>query len=349
VPVRPVDFSDRVRQKAGGQAALERIAVGIQRLLNVLERELIAGIRTLEMKISDAGPQELRIEPHLLGLAGLELLHRQRVVAHKHPSTGTHLWYAPIRLTGTDYGQKLDGLIETYLATTNPLFTAGLGDPLEISVFKILREIRRNDRRFMFLGSFDLSARDALGRFRKIEPTTNYNEVALDGPPDFVFFDPTSGETAIIECKNHREWVYPSSEAMKTLIAKALAAEMTPVIVARRISAITKFLFCEPAGILAHETYNQLYPETDDARALAEVVKNVRGLGYFDVRASEEPSPRTVRFFTDLLPGLLPGAAEKFRRHSVSLQAWVSGAMPWRELRQQLAGQYGGADHEMDF
>jgi hypothetical protein len=148
-------------------------------------------------------------------------MHRKRVAAHTHPSTGTHLWYAPVRLTEIDYGQKLAGLVETYLATTNPLFTAALGDPLEISVFKILREIRRNDRRFMFLGSFDLTARDALGRFRKIEPTTNYNEVALDGPPDFVFFDPASGETAIIECKNHREWLYPSSEAMKTLIAKA--------------------------------------------------------------------------------------------------------------------------------
>src|SRR5262249_36955185 len=155
--------------------------------------------------ISDAGPQELRIEPHHLSLAGLELMHRKRVVAHKHPSTGDHYWYAPIRLTEIDYGQKLAGLVDTYLATTNRLFTSALGDPLEISVFKILRELRRNDKRFMFLGSFDLSARDALSRFRKTEPTTNYHEAVLDGPPDFVFFDPASGETAFIECKNHRE------------------------------------------------------------------------------------------------------------------------------------------------
>jgi hypothetical protein len=164
-----------------------------------------------------------------------------------------------------------------------------------------------------------------------------------------VIFEPISGEAAIIECKNHREWVYPTSAIIKSLVAKALAAQMTPIIVARRMSAITKFLLCEPAGILAHETYNQLYPETEAGEALAEAVRNNRGLGYFDVRASEEPLPRTIRFFTELLPGLLPTAAQKFRGHSGSLQAWVDGAMPWRELRQILAGQYDGADHEMDF
>src|SRR5262249_995477 len=151
-----------------------------------------------------------------------------------------------------------------------------------------------------------------------------------------------SGESAIIECKNQREWVYPTSEPIKTLVAKALAAQMTPILIARRMSAITKFLLCEPAGILAHETYNQLYPETDKGRALAEAVRNNRGLGYFDVRASEEPLPRTVRFLTELLPGLLPVAAEKFRKNAAALQAWVDGTMPWHELREWLAGRYGG-------
>jgi hypothetical protein len=350
VPVRATEFSEEVRRKAGSNAVLDRVDISIKRLLNVLEREQIAGIRTLEMKICDAGPLPQRVEPHVLGLAGLELLkYRRRVAAITLPSTGSHLWYAPIRFTELEYGPKLRQVTETYLATADHSFTSALGDPLEISVFKILRDLRRSDPRFMFFGSFDLSARNASGRFRKIEPTTNYNEAALDGPPDFAIFDPVSGESAIIECKNQREWVYPSSETMKTLVAKALAAQMTPIIIARRMSAITKFLLCEPAGILAHETYNQLYPETEQGRALAEAVKKIRGLGYFDVHASEKPLPRTVKFFFEDVPLLLPTAAQKFRAHADSLHAWIAGTMSWRDLRQELAGEYVGPDHEMDF
>ena len=40
----------------------------------------------------------------------------------------------------------------------------------------------------------------------------------------------------MIECKNHREWFYPSHGEMKVLVRKALAAEMTPILIARRIA-----------------------------------------------------------------------------------------------------------------
>jgi hypothetical protein len=179
----PGDFSTIVRQKAGSQAVLERVAIGIRRILNVLEREQIAGIRTLEMKICDAGPLPLRVEPHVLGLAGLELLNRNRVAVHQHPLTDTHSWYAPIRLPEAVYRQKLASLVETYLATTNATFTHVLGDPLEITVFKILREMKLSEPRFTYLGSFNLAARFPDGRFRKTEPAINYNEAVLDGPP----------------------------------------------------------------------------------------------------------------------------------------------------------------------
>jgi hypothetical protein len=72
---------------------------------------------------------------------------------------------------------------------------------------------------------------------------------SLEGPADFDIFEPTSGEPALIECKNHREWIYRASERMKSLVGKAIAADMTPIIVARRLPYITKKALCEPAGI----------------------------------------------------------------------------------------------------
>jgi hypothetical protein len=177
----------------------------------------------------------------------------------------------------------------------------------------------------------------------------SFNMATLVGPPDFVIFEPRSGESGMIECKNHREWLYPSHGEMKVLVRKALAAEITPILIARRLPYITKRALCEPAGIIAHETYNQLYPDTDYGHDLAARVTPNRELGYFDVRASEEPLARSIKFFTQNLPTLLPVAAEKFRRHRDLLQAWVEGAISWHDLRRRLAGEYFEPDHEMDF
>src|SRR5260370_19006134 len=56
VPADDISQSIRRNPIAAGQAALERIAIGMKRMLNGLGRQEVAGIRTLEMQISDGGP-----------------------------------------------------------------------------------------------------------------------------------------------------------------------------------------------------------------------------------------------------------------------------------------------------
>jgi hypothetical protein len=344
-------FSKKVRDNplAKSRAGLQRLIIGMQRIQSVLEREQVAAIRTLEMKISDAGRTPLRVEPHILGLAGLELVERGFVKIHHHPDSGTHNWYAPARLDPKTVKEKLDELLPVYQRTTDPSFTGGLGDPLEISVFKILKTLREHDRRLTFFGSFDLSARTSSGRFAKTEPPTAVNASTLHGPPDFTLFHGQTGEAALIECKNIREWIYPSSSEMKDFIRKALMGDMTPIFIARRLPYITKTALCAPAGIIAHETYNQLYPETDDGKELASKVRLTRGLGYADVRASEDPLPRTVEFFETNLPILLPIAASRFQANRGMLQKWVDSKITWTQLRLHLAADYKGPDADMSF
>ena len=154
--------------RSGAGAA--RLFLAMKRILSVLETEKVAAIRTLEMNISDAGPSNQRIEPHIIGVAGQELVTRNRVKVHRDPRSGKHNWFAPARLDQATVDKKLETLIPAYLATTAATFTTGLGDRLEIAVFKILQSMRAADRRFSFLGSFDLSARRQNGRFDKIEP-----------------------------------------------------------------------------------------------------------------------------------------------------------------------------------
>ncbi len=321
----------------------------MRRIQSVLEREQVAAIRTLEMKISDGGPTPQRIEPHILGLAGIELVHRGFVKIHRHPDTATHNWYAPARLPQTAVNQKIAQLLPVYQETVAPGFTSTLGDPLEISVFKILRELREQDRRLTFFGSFDLSSRTPSGRFSKTEPPVSIADATLNGPPDFILIHPATGEPALIECKNLREWIYPSSGEMKEFIRKALTVNMTPIIIARRLPYITKVALCAPAGIIAHETYNQLYPDTAYGHQLASKVRLIRGLGYADVRPSEDPLPRTIEFFVKNLPTLLSTAAPRFQANRPMLKKWVDSEITWTQLRLHLAGDYQGPDADMPF
>lgn len=115
-------LSDRVRRNplAQSKAGLERLSLGMRRILSVLEREEAAAVRTLEMKISDAGPTPQRVEPHILGVAGQELVHRGSVKIHRYPESGTHNWYAPARLPQAAVDKKVGQLLPVYKETIAP-------------------------------------------------------------------------------------------------------------------------------------------------------------------------------------------------------------------------------------
>jgi len=292
----------------------------------------------------------MRVEPHILGLSGLELKERRRIREHRHPLTKIP-WWAPSRLTDKEAHAKLDKLAPVYARSVASVFTASLGDPLEISIFKALMSLKKADVNITFLGAFDLTNRQNNGRFHKTEPPASYNGASLDGPPDFVLFNQRIGVPLMIECKNNREWLYPSSDHMKRIVRKALAADMTPVLVARQMPYITKRGLCQPAGILAHETYHQLYPETREGQELASAVRETRGLGYADVRASENTLPRTTDFFERILPTIAQSAARRFQKNREALEAWSNGDLAWKDLFNHLnkhGEAYSGFDGEMN-
>lgn len=56
--IDPTQFSKKIASNplAKSQAGLARLVLGMRRIQGVLDREQVAAIRTLEMKISDAGP-----------------------------------------------------------------------------------------------------------------------------------------------------------------------------------------------------------------------------------------------------------------------------------------------------
>ena len=68
----------------------ERLQIGKRRLTNVLGNHNIAVARTLEQKISDAGPPDQRIDPHILTEARNELQQEGRILELRRRNTP---WY----------------------------------------------------------------------------------------------------------------------------------------------------------------------------------------------------------------------------------------------------------------
>ena len=90
----------------------ERVAIGRRRILNILRTYTVAGLRTLEQKISDAGPPDQRIDPHLLTKA-------KQALGDQITSTGVwlHLSNAPAHEVARRIAELEPVLSENHIRT----------------------------------------------------------------------------------------------------------------------------------------------------------------------------------------------------------------------------------------
>ena len=98
--------------------------------------------------------------------------------------------------------------------------------------------------------------------------------------------------------------------------------QVTPLLIARRIHYTTLTNFLEPAGIIAHQSYYQYYPA--DKQALVEKIRHKRSLGFSDIRATEEPDTRTLKFFHENLKTISDSMAERFRLNQSALEDYIN-------------------------
>jgi hypothetical protein len=143
-----------------------------------------------------------------------------------------------------------------------------------------------------------------------------------------------------IECKNLREWIYPSNHHIKELILKSFSLDAVPLLIARRIHYTTLTNFLQPAGIIAHESFHQYYPS--DHGELAARVRDKRSLGFSDVLATEEPHPRTTAFFLTTLPAIVDAMAERWFTNADALVAFAKEEINLPQLYTQIGSRAGG-------
>lgn len=328
------------KSEAKSATALERIAVAKVRVQSVLDREVVAHQRTLEQKISEQGPTGQRVDPHLVGLAVFDLIETKRLRRHEHPATGSSPWYANPGTATSAVQERLATLAPLYASISQGGFGNLTGDALEVIANKCLQAVYASDPRFSYLGHFHLDKpKNKQNRYDKVQPPKQIGPHKTLKEADFIQFGHAAGPLCI-ECKNYRQWLYPHETMIKELIVKSYELCAIPVLVARRIHYSTRTNFLQPAGIIAHESLYHYYPA--DEVELAAKVSHKRSLGFTDVVASEEPHPRTQKFFQALLPKIVPQMAPRWNANREILLEYAQGEVNLAQLYTAIGSPAGG-------
>jgi hypothetical protein len=307
----------------------ERFELAKKRVRNILRAHGVATARILEQKISDAGPRDQRIDPHVLTRARKSLIETGAV---RQLDRANIPWYHLVTTSDRELQERLEILEPIQMATVERNFTLRTGQALEIAVFKALRA----QQRLSFFGNFpDLDEHDDDQLYRKEEPPSSISGAAIAGARklDFLALDTRAGPIGI-EVKNVREWLYPDREEVRDLVGKCCDIGAVPVLIARRIPYVT-FSVLGPCGILLHQTYNQLYARADEG--LAQRARDKRLLGYHDIRVGNEPDERLVTFIHRNLPGLVEAARVRFERLRGVLDLYGNGGMGTSNFRGESA------------
>ena len=311
-----------------------------KRIRSILARHRVANARTLEQKIADAGPNDQRIDPHIITEERNALVREGRI---QKIGRGNAPWFFLANTPQLIVQERLQEQLPIFQDLQEGNRGLRVGQCLEIAIY---RTLLRQDT-FEYLGDFvDLDDHDDSLLYSKEEPPRALNGKRLPGKKrlDFLIRDPEAG-WAGIEAKNVREWLYPSHDEIRELLEKAVALDCVPVLIARRFQ-FSAFKVLSACGVVLHQSYNQLLPEAD--RELAEKAKDKRLLGYHDIRVGNQPDGRLTKFVTTNLPKILPEAREKFDEYKDLIEIFVDGSIPYEGFAARVRRRSQGVDEERD-
>lgn len=258
-----------------------RVQIAKRRITSVLGRHTIALARTLEQKISDAGPTPQRINPHILTEAKSELTEAGKLASQF--AGGTTWFYLPDADPATRKA-RLDEQLPIHARLRTDDLTNRIGQTLEIAIYKALQQ----QTTLQFHGGFsDLADHDDSTLYSKEEPPGDLNGRFIPNKRklDFLVHHADAGYAGI-EAKNVREWLYPDRKEVVDLLFKCCTLDIVPVLIARRFPFVT-FKLLTTCGVIVHQVYNQLYPASEPDFATQAAHKNL--LGFHDIRVGNDP------------------------------------------------------------
>jgi hypothetical protein len=281
----------------------EWIALARRRLQRTLQRRRFASIRQLEKKISEAGPPDMRPEPIKISRALVSLTQSGLISTERPPNLA--VFYKP-----NDFGGVTDENRRSYildLATKFHTFTKSkplCGDPFEHVVKTACLQSKQ---------------------YHVISPAPQNLEIsgyALERECDHILMPRTfSGPLLIVEDKNLREWLTPSSEEVWALIGKALRVpNAIPVLICRRMHFVGYTIFGH-VGLACWQVYRQYFHPSIESDLVP--LRHKDGLGFADITTDVEPPPALVRFFAKTLPQHAEAFRTRFETNRVLLQRYA--------------------------
>lgn len=318
----------------------ERDAIARSRILNILRQHGVANSRTLEQKISDAGPNPQRIDPHIL-TPMRNLLVDEGVVSRLGGANQN--WYHLAQTPPDIVARRLAVQLPVWQAVGTKDLGGRIGQALEIAVYRALLGIQGG----VFFGRYsDLDEHDDSTNYSKDEPPRHIGERATPGKKclDFLVHHPTAGMLGI-ECKNVREWLYPGQTEIIEALRKCIALDCLPVIIARRIPFVT-FRLLHACGAISHQMFNQIYPAS--AQAIADQAKHKDILGYHDIRTGNIPDHRLVAFIQKHLFSVAPAARKRFDEYKDLLAGYASGDLSYISFAARVRRREQGMDEDYD-
>jgi hypothetical protein len=313
-----------------------------RRLLTVLKRHAIATARTLEQKISDAGPFNQRIDPHILTNVRRQL-QKQGLIALRTSAHAVPWYYLP----STPANEVQDRFIEqdaVHQQFSSHAVLGRIGQALEIAVFRAFQNLTVGH----FFGAYidlDVHTDDVL--YHKEEPPSSVSGKTIQGGKklDFLLLHPTAGAVGI-EVKNVREWLYPDRDEIRDMLLKCCQIDAVPVLIARRIPFVT-FRLLNPCGVIVHQTYNQRLAQADDSLAVQARDKNL--LAYHDITVGNALDPRLHKFVVTNLPNIVEAARHRFEEYRDLLEAYAYKRMPYHEFAARVRRRQLGQNEDSDF
>jgi hypothetical protein len=221
-----------------------RHELAAKRLHNILRAHVVATARILEQKISDAGPANQRIDPHILTDARSVL--ENSGIIKRTMVTGIP-WYYLASTNPTAVEASLGELAPLHSRTQHHTFTQLVGQALEIAVFRALL----SQNTLHYFGHFhDLDAHDDSTLYRKEEPPSSLSGRQIPGGKklDFLVQHPQAGYAGI-EVKNIREWMHPDREEIREMLFKCCSLDVVPVLIVRRF-AYSTFSVLHDCGVI---------------------------------------------------------------------------------------------------
>ena len=136
-----------------------------------------------------------------------------------------------------------------------------------------------------------------------------------------------------VEDKNLRDWFYPDRAEVRELLGKAVTYRMLPVLVARRVHFTTRRFFSR-IGAVAYQTYFSYFP-SEYADRLSDV-RHKDGLGFADLRFTDDPPPHLISLFSTLLPPRLQHDFDLFKSRFDLIRDYVNQEIDYAAVLVEL-------------